>query len=80
MGNDHNTAALQCKLLLIDMLRDVRAYLLAQSPYESLAEQVHGVTVCAASTWQHAGLSTTLAAADAFCTFSTILAEPQMET
>jgi hypothetical protein len=46
MGNDHNTAALQCKLLLMDMLRNVRAYLLAQSPYESLAEQVHAVTVC----------------------------------
>lgn len=43
MGSDHNTAALQCKLLLMDMLRDVRAYLLAQSPYESLAEQV---TLC----------------------------------
>jgi hypothetical protein len=40
MGNDHNTAALQCKLLLVDLLRDVRAYLLAHSPYESLAEQV----------------------------------------
>jgi hypothetical protein len=40
MGNDHNTAALQCKLLLVDLLRDVRAYLLAQSPYESYAEQV----------------------------------------
>jgi hypothetical protein len=40
MGNDHNTAALQCKLLIVDLLRDVSAYLLAHSPYESLAEQV----------------------------------------
>lgn len=43
MGNDHNTAALQCKLLLVDLLRDVRTYLLAQSPYESYAEQVRAV-------------------------------------
>ena len=40
MGNDHNTAALQCKLLLLDLLRDVRAYLVAESEYESYAEQV----------------------------------------
>jgi hypothetical protein len=40
MGNDHNTAALQCKLLLIELLRDVRRYLVAESHYESYAEQV----------------------------------------
>jgi hypothetical protein len=62
MGNDHNTAALQCKLLLLDMLRDVRAYLLAQSPYESLAEQVLGDTVCADGTWQRAGPGSATAA------------------
>lgn len=42
MGNDHNTAALQCKLLMIELLRDVRAYLVADSVYESCAEQVSG--------------------------------------
>lgn len=40
MGNDHNTAALQCKLLLVDLLRDVRTYLISESQYESYAEQV----------------------------------------
>lgn len=40
MGNDHSTAALQCKLLLMDLLQDVRAYLIADSQFESLAEQV----------------------------------------
>lgn len=40
LGNDHSTAALQCKLLLVDLLRDVRAYLVAESKYESYAEQV----------------------------------------
>ncbi len=45
MGNDHNTAALQCKLLLIELLKDVRTYLVAESSYESYAEQV-GTACC----------------------------------
>lgn len=40
MGNDHSTAALQCKLLLMDMLQDVRAYLITGNAYESYAERV----------------------------------------
>lgn len=38
LGNDHTAAALHCKLLLVDLLRDVRSYLIADSPYESYAE------------------------------------------
>ncbi|WIA29367.1 hypothetical protein OEZ86_011872 [Tetradesmus obliquus] len=39
LGNDHSAAALHCKMLLMDLLRDVRKYLVAHSPYESYAEQ-----------------------------------------
>lgn len=39
LGNDHNVAALHCKVLLMDLLKDVRAYLIADSPWESYAEQ-----------------------------------------
>lgn len=61
MGNDHNTAALQCKLLLVDLLRDVRTYLVANSPFESYAEQVLGHTQAEQSThaWLCLSSSTT---------------------
>eukprot|EP00878_Enallax_costatus_P044770 GHUV01053507.1.p1 GENE.GHUV01053507.1~~GHUV01053507.1.p1 ORF type:complete len:322 (+),score=61.17 GHUV01053507.1:314-1279(+) len=39
LGNDHNVAAQHCKALLMDLLKDVRAYLVASSPWESYAEQ-----------------------------------------
>lgn len=80
LGNDHNTAALQCKLLLVDLLRDVRAYLVAESRYESYAEQVGtgqltSLTALAANRWpacrasysQHAPGATLRPAGVALC-------------
>ncbi|KAF8073048.1 CAND8 [Scenedesmus sp. PABB004] len=39
LGNDRTAAALGCKALLNDLLRDVRSYLTAVTPWESRAEQ-----------------------------------------
>lgn len=38
LGNDHTLAAMQCRHLLLKLLRDVRSYLVAPSVYESYAE------------------------------------------
>jgi hypothetical protein len=39
LGNDFSTSAVHCKLVLMDLLRDIKAYLVADSPFESLAER-----------------------------------------